>query len=472
MNDSKNASMPDGPFRGRLLSLACLFLAMALLPAFAHAAPVGGAWARKAAPREESGFQNLLESVVRLDVWANDYSTGVKRLMRQIGSGVIMTGEGHILTNAHVANPESVRILVTLANLERVPAKFVGWDHWTDLAVVQLDRDELKKRGITFSHAQFADSSKLKPGDSVFAVGTPNGLARTVTRGIISNTDRFFEGTQVGRGYETGYFNTWLQTDAAINPGNSGGPLALPDGRVVGINTRAYLGSNNLGFSVPGATAKAVMADLVAHGKVVRSYVGIVPTPLQDLESFFELAVKTGMLVESLDPGSPAALAGLKPGDIVLSIDGVAVDGRFPEQLPAIKHRIAGKPVGSELKLAIKRGAQTFEKTLVTEPLESRVGQERVFEKWGMGVQKLTKAVAREDRLPNADGVVVIGLQNAYPASLAKLEKGDIITKINRKPVNSLDEMQDAYETYEKNPQQMLLEVLRDRDVQLVVLKP
>jgi len=421
---------------------------------------------------EPSGFQNLLDSVVRVDVWENDYSTGAKRTDRGVGSGVIMTKDGYILTNAHVANPEAERILVTLANLERVPARFVGWDHWTDLAVLQIDRDDLKKRGLSFTHTTFADSAKLKPGDVVFAVGTPNGLARTVTKGIISNTDRFFEGTQVGRGYETGYFNTWLQTDAAINPGNSGGPLALADGRVVGINTRGYLGANNLGFSVPSDTAKTVMARIIANGKVTRSYIGIEPAPMQDMESFFDIAIKQGTLVESLDPGSPAAEAGLKPGDIILSINGNPVDGRFPEQLPAIKNQIASLPIGSTVVLQIKRGPETLEKRIVTEPLESRVGEERVFEKWGLGVQKLTKAVAREDRLPNADGVVVIGLQDAYPADLAKLQKGDIITKVNRKPIRSVADLQAVYQGYEKTPQKLLLEILRDRETQLVVLKP
>lgn len=420
----------------------------------------------------KAGFDNLLQSVVRVDVWENDYRTGTKRTERNIGSGVIMTPEGHILTNAHVANPEAERILVTLSNLERVPAKFIGWDHWTDLAVLQIDTEDLKSRDLDFAFTSFADSKALKPGDTVFAVGTPNGLARTVTKGIVSNTDRFFEGAQVGRGYETGYFNTWLQTDAAINPGNSGGPLALSDGRVVGINTRGYLGANNLGFSVPSSTAKTVMQRIIAHGNVARSYIGIVPAPMQDMESFFDIAIKQGMLIESLDPGSPAAEAGLRPGDIVMTINNEAVDGRFPEQLPAIKNKIANMPIGSTVALNIRRGQDVFDSHIITEPLESRVGEERVFEQWGMGVQKLTKAVAREDRLPNADGVVIIGLQDAYPAALAKLRKGDIITKINRQAVRSMEDIATIYRAYEANPERLLLEVARGREVQLVVLKP
>ncbi len=453
--------MPKMPAAGAKMLLKGFMLL--LVGAFAQA--------QETAPEHNAGFKNLLDSVVRIDVWENDYTSGAKRISRGIGSGVIMDGQGHILTNAHVANPEAERILVTLANLERVSAKFIGWDHWTDLAVLQLDLAELEKRKLSFAHAQFADSGAVQPGDIVYAVGTPHGLARTVTRGIISNNKRYFEGSSIGRGYETGYFNTWLQTDAAINPGNSGGPLVLPDGRVAGINTQAYLGANNLGFSVPSSTARDVMRRIVESGSVSRSYIGIVPGPMQDLESFFDIAIKTGMLIESVDPGSPAALAGVKPGDIVLAVNGENVDGRFPEQLPEIKHKIAELPIGSAVTLTLRRD-EAPEIKITTEPLESRVGQERVFEKWGMSAQKLTKAVAREKRLENSDGVIIVGLQEAYPADIAKLRRGDIVTKINRKIVASMQDVQQAYEDYEKDPRPMLFEVLRNREVQMAVLKP
>jgi serine protease Do len=180
-----------------------------------------------------------------------------------VGSGVIISEEGHILTNAHVVSTFAEEIRITLSNLERVSAKLVGWDHWTDLALLKLDLYELEGRGLSFTIAEFGDSDEVYPGLTVFAVGTPNGLTRTVSRGIISNTNRFFEGADGVRGYETGYFNTWLQTDAAINPGNSGGPLVREDGKIIGINTRAYLGSNNLGFAVPGKTAQFVLSGLL-----------------------------------------------------------------------------------------------------------------------------------------------------------------------------------------------------------------
>src|SRR5690606_6384870 len=176
-----------------------------------------------------------------------------------------------------------------------------------------------KSRGLQFGHAGFGDSSALYPGQTVYAVGTPNGLSRTVTRGIISNTTRYFEGRTVGDGYETGYFNTWLQTDAAINPGNSGGPLALPDGQIIGINTRAYLGANNLAFAVPGNIAREVLTALIDKGRIERTDIGILLGAMQDLENFFHLKVNQGVLIQSVNPGSPAEKAGLRPGDILMA---------------------------------------------------------------------------------------------------------------------------------------------------------
>lgn len=420
----------------------------------------------------DPGFQRLLDSVVRLDVWETTFSSGREQTAHGVGSGVIMTPEGHILTNAHVVNPYAERIWATLNNLERVPAKLVGWDHWTDLAVVKIDLQYLAERDLNFEYALFGDSEGLVPGETVFAVGTPNGLARTVTRGIISNVNRYFEGAQVGRGYETGYFNTWLQTDAAINPGNSGGPLVLANGEVIGINTRGYLGANNLGFAVPSNIAQTVMDTLIAEGSVTRSYTGIVPGPMQDLEEFFDLDLNHGMLIQSVDPGSPAAKANLRPSDIILTIDGQSVDGRFPEQLPSIQKQLADRPVGTKIQLEIKRGDDVLPVEVTTEALQSRVGQEDALESWGITVQKVSRAVAREKQLDSDDGVSVIGAQRAFPAYEAGVRRGDIIMSINRKPVKTLDDIQKAYEGYVAVPQRVLLEILRNHQISFVVMKP
>ncbi len=418
------------------------------------------------------GFNRLLEAVVRIDVREVSFEQGARRFVAGVGSGVILSQDGLVLTNAHVASPHAVEITITLPSLERVNARLVGWDHWTDLALIRLDLDEIRRRGLKFQHAAFGDSDKLYVGETVYAVGTPYGLTRTVTRGIISNNRRYFQDDEGVRGYETGTFNNWLQTDAAINPGNSGGPLVTEDGRVVGINSRAFVGADNLGFAIPSNVARRVVDGLVAHGRITRSYIGLVPRPLQDLEHFYGLALNTGMLIDSVDPGSPAARAGLRGGDILLAIDGRPIDGRFPEQLPPIQNRIASLPVGTTVHLDVKRGTRTLAVDMVTERLESRMGEEWAFDRWGLSVRKVSRAYARENQLDSDVGVIVVGVQPGFPAAVAGLAPGDIVTRVDQQPLTTLDTLKQIYGRYDAKPASLLVEVMRDRRVSLYVLKP
>jgi serine protease Do len=440
----------------------------------------GGLWALAAAAGAAAGavaglgpgFETLLDAVVRIDVREVTFEEGSRRFDAGIGSGVILSDDGLILTNAHVAGPRAVEVSVTLASLERVGATLVGWDHWTDLALLRLNLAEVQRRGLRFRHAEFGDSDRLFVGQTVYAVGTPYGLTRTVTRGILSNPNRYFEDPAGVDGYETGSFNTWLQTDAAINPGNSGGPLVTEDGRVVGITSRAYLGANNLGFAIPSAVARRIVAGLVRDGSITRSYVGIVPKALQDFESYYALAADTGVLVNSVEAGSPAARSGLRVGDILLALNGHPLDGRFPEQLPPIQNLIADQPVGSVLTLSYRRGSQTLAATVVTEKLESRVGEEGVFDAWGLGVRKVSRALARANQLADDTGVLVIGVQPGFPADLAGVSRGDVITKVNQKPLVSLELLKEVHRAYQARPEPTLFEVQRDRRVSLYLLKP
>ena len=432
----------------------------------------GGLLLPLSASATSSGFERLLDAVVKIDVREVTFDGGTKRFGSGIGSGVILSKDGLVLTNAHVVSPEAVEINVTLASLERVGATLVGWDHWTDLALIRLDMDEIKKRKLSFATAKLGNSDKLHPGQTVFAVGTPYGLTRTVTRGIVSNTRRHFEDSRGVRGYETGAFNTWLQTDAAINPGNSGGPLVTEKGKVVGINSRGYLGADNLAFAIPSKVARQIIGGLVKDGEITRSYVGIVPGVLQDLEEFYELDQNTGMLIKSVDTGSPAAQVGIRGGDILLSIDGEKVDGRFPEQLPEIQNQIASRPVGAELRLEIFRNGDSQFKVVKTEKLISRVGEEEAFEEWGLSVRKVSRTYAREHQLEKSDGMVVIGVRPGYPAAVSGLTRGDIIVKINRQDITSLEIAKQQHEAYSDDPSTVLVETSRNHRVSLYVFKP
>lgn len=455
----KPATLKDSPSSSITRKIAVLAVAF-----FAAALTADAAVSR--------GFKHLLDAVVRIDVREESFDTGARRFTAGIGSGVIVSADGLILTNAHVASPRAVELSVTLASLERVNATLVGWDHWTDLALLRIDLADVKRRGLTFTHAKFADSDTLFPGQTVYAVGTPHGLTRTVTRGIISNNRRYFADNRGVKGYETGLFNTWLQTDAAINPGNSGGPLVDEKGRVVGINSRGYLGADNLAFAIPANIARRVVADLKGDGDIVRSYIGIVPGALLDLESFYSLKQNTGLLINSVDPGSPAARTGLRGGDIVLSINGAPVDGRFPEQLPPLLNIIASLPVGSTVDLVVKRGEQTITPAIVTEKLESRQGEEWAFEKWGLTVRKVSRAYARENQLDDDTGLLVIGVQPGFPAAVAGLSPGYIITKINQERITSLEVAKTLHTAFVEKPAPTLIEAEIHRRVSLYILKP
>ena len=205
----------------------------------------------------------LFPAVVRLDVAQEVYTEGKRSMQRGIGSGVIIDDEGRILTNFHVAG-RAAEIFVTLSNKERVRGTLVGDDHWTDLAIVQMDMEEVRKRKFEFRHAELGDSKTLIPGQDVMAIGTPFGLARTLTLGVVSNTERtFYPERMTIDEYETGMFANWIQMDTPINPGNSGGPLVDMTGKVVGINTRG--GGQNLNFAVPIDTAREVVQQDPRH---------------------------------------------------------------------------------------------------------------------------------------------------------------------------------------------------------------
>ena len=423
-------------------------------------------------PSKNSDFENLLNSVVKIDVWEVSQKDGGSQTNRSIGSGVIMSEDGMVLTNAHVVNCYATQIVVTLANLERVHAKLVGWDHWTDLAVIKLDEDDIKKRNIKLNYAKFGDSNKLTTGEVVYAVGTPHGYARTATRGIVSNTNRFFDGTILNSGYETGSFNTWIQTDAAINPGNSGGPLVLPNGDVVGINTRVHAKSNNLGFAVPSDVAKSVMKKIIENGVVERAYIGITPAPLQEMESFFDIDANSGVLVQNVDALSPSAVAGIIAGDIILKINGKKIYGRFPEQIPSIMNMIANVKIDSEIDLELLRDGKIFTKKIKTEKLESRVGREYALEKWGVGMRNITTSFAREAKIETDSRLMVVGVRSGFPFDNANIDRGDIIISINRKKITNEEQLRQVYDDYCKNPKKILLEIMRDGSLSFVIITP
>jgi serine protease Do len=425
--------------------------------------------------------QTVFPAVVRLDVKQETYTAGKRQLLQGIGSGVIIDAEGRILTNFHVAG-RAAEIHVTLFNKERVPGKLVGDDHWTDLAIVQMDMETIRRKGIAFSHAQLGDSDSLRPGQDVMAIGTPYGLARTCTLGIVSNTDRTLYsggegGTKIMGLYETGELNNWIQIDAAINPGNSGGPTVDMRGRVIGINTRG--GGQNLNFAIPINIAREVIAHILRtatsqkKGFVERSDLGIDFRALQNLEDFYRIDINHGALVNNVENLSPAQKAGLKAQDIVLELNEQPINARFPEEIAPVRKRIADLPVGSQVTLKVRRGDETRILKLQTERLRSATGEERELKAWGMSVREITRAYANAAQLDTADGLVVTGVSPDYPADKADIKERDVILKLATAPVSSLETFIRAYDQLNSaKPQSIVVEGRRGRSPKFWVLKP
>ncbi|MGD0464162.1 MAG: trypsin-like peptidase domain-containing protein [Tepidisphaeraceae bacterium] len=417
-------------------------------------------------------------AVVRIDVAQAIYKDGKQSLVRGNGSGVIIDQQGRILTNYHVAG-RAIEIYVTLADRERVPARLIGDDHWTDLAVIQMDMDAVKRQNITFSSAQLGDSSSLVVGQDVMAFGTPFGLARTVTRGSISNTDRTFYDVQQRMdidGYETGDFSNWIQMDVPINPGNSGGPLVDINAKVVGINTRG--GGQNLNFAIPIDTAKPVIAAILqtaapaVRGKVDRSDLGLELMPMHELETFYDIDINRGVLINSVDKIGPYADAGGKAQDILLAINGRPTNVRFPEELAAVRQRLASLPIGADVQLTVKRGKDILTLTAKTTPLEGFLGEERGFTQWGASMRQVTRPYAIASQLDQVAGVWITSMADGEPVERAHLETGDVILSVNNTPVKDMAQFQGLYDkTLEAKLDRVALEVERGREVFTAILK-
>ncbi len=412
-------------------------------------------------------------SVVRIDVAQEVFIDGKRTLRRGIGSGVIFDQKGYVLTNFHVAG-RAADLYVTLATKERIPAKLIGDDHWTDIAVIQMDMDEIAKKNINFTCAKLGSSKQLMTGQDVMAIGTPFGLNRTTTLGQISNNERTFYPERMTidmtqeEDLETGDFSNWIQMDTPINPGNSGGPLVDLNGDVVGINTRG--GGQNLNFAIPIDTAKPAIAAILKSalpnkkGRVERSDLGIDFKPLQDLESFYDIDINHGVLINSVDRNGAAAKAGLRSQDILLSVNGTPTNCRFPEEIAAVRKMIANLPIGSDVDLEVKRGKQTLHIAAKTLRLQSVFGEQKELKVWGMSVREVTRAYANDNQLDDDNGVAIQNLTGGHPGAEAELLRDDVIRAVDGHPVPDLDEFMRLYkEAVDSKESDVRLDIRRDR---------
>lgn len=349
-----------------------------------------------------------------------------KRELKGLGTGMIMDSQGHNLTNNHVVGG-ATEIQVLLASGERYPAKVVGTDPKTDLAVIRISAKE------SLPHVIFEDSDRVKVGEWVVAIGHPRGLDQTVTQGIINAKHR--AGIMDPSSYQD-----FLQTDAAINPGNSGGPLLNLQGEVIGVNAAIVSesgGSEGIGFAIPSNMARYIAGQLIAHGKVERGWLGV---SVQDLtpelaKSFGVESTKGGLIAEVFKEG-PAEKAGMTKGDIVIAYGDKEID-----DASTLRNEVATSPIGQEVKVTVLRDGKKQELTVTIGNLEdaTKILAASVKERLGAEVLPVEAQEAEKYGLGSQQGVAVAWLDPNGPLGQAGFEIGDIILEINSQPIEGLD---------------------------------
>ena len=373
------------------------------------------------------------------------------------GAGVIITPEGHIITNNHVVG-DSPELEVRLSDKTKMIAQVIGKDPDTDLAVLKVTTDH------PLPNARFGDSSGVRVGQWVLAVGNPFGLERTVTLGVVSGIGR--ENVNLSR------YENFIQTDASINPGNSGGPLFNLRGEVIGINTAIINFAQGIGFAIPANMAKQVLQQLIEQGRVVRGWLGVGIQPLTpELARKFGVTEQEGVLVNEVFDKDPAAAAGIKPGDVIIRIEGTVIDS--PNRLSRI---VAGLPPGATAKIEVVRNQQRM---LIDVALSERrdqaitasLPQSRTESKLGLDVQDLTAALSDKFKLRETRGVLITKVESGSLAQSEGLREGDLIKEVNRADVGSVGDFTSAVAKVRRGDT-LLLRVLRESRAFYVVLKP
>jgi serine protease Do len=368
-----------------------------------------------------------------------------------IGSGVIISPDGYIITNNHVV-ADATDIKVTLGDRRILAAKLIGTDPLTDLAVIKIE-------GSNFPNVPLGDSSQLRPGQTVLAFGNPFGFRFTVTRGIVSALNRPNPYNDDPR--KPGQY---IQTDAAINQGNSGGPLVNARGEVIGINTFLISPSGSfsgMGFAIPTQIVQPTVESLVRYGKVSHSYIGVGITDVTPENSkFFDLKDANGAVISEVQPDTPGAKAGLKVGDVITGLDGKKVTDAG--QLQA---EVSSKHPGTKVTLDVLRDGKNVNVPVTLEELGSKDKKEDLSAtadsgkpRWGIGIADLTSDVRDQLQAPsNLKGAVIQRVQPGSPAEDAGLQPGFVIQSVNRQQTPSAADVQKALANVPKGQDAMVL---------------
>jgi serine protease Do len=373
------------------------------------------------------------------------------RFEHGLGSGVIISPDGYIVTNNHVVDG-ATDIRVTMSDRRIMSAKLIGTDPLTDVAVIKIN-------GTNLPNVPWGDSTKLHPGQTVLAFGNPFGFRFTVTRGIVSALNR--PNPYSGDARRPGGF---IQTDAAINQGNSGGPLVNARGEVVGINTFLISPSgafSGMGFAIPSQLVQPTVATLIKDGKVRHGYMGVgISDVTPENSKFFDVKTANGAVVTQVESSSPAGKAGLKVGDVITELDGQPVSDAGTLQM-----EVGQKQPGTTIKLGVMRDGKPVNVPVTLEAMGSRdkndeesASSEHGKGRWGIGLADLSQDVREQVQAPSdVKGAVVERVVPGSPADNAGLQQGDVIVSVNRKPVQSAADAKEALSGIAKGQDALVL---------------
>jgi serine protease Do len=428
----------DSTRGGRDLTTAISDVAEKAMPAVVHIEVTQ----RVAAPGPLFPFEN--DPFFRYFFGRPQGPRNYRREVRGIGTGMVIDNQGHILTNHHVVAGAS-RINVKMASGEEFEAKLVGTDPKTDLAVIRI------KPPAKLPFLPFGNSDKVRVGEWVVAIGNPRGLEQTVTAGIISAKHR----TGI---LDPSSYQDYIQTDAAINPGNSGGPLLNLAGEVIGVNAAIVSesgGFEGIGFAIPSNMAMVIADALIKNGRVVRGWLGLnVQEMTAAVARSLDLKVLKGALVAEVVAGGPADKAGIRRGDVIVSLNGMPV-----ESANDFRNRIATTPVGQRVQIGILRRGEriTLEAVVGTYKPTPQLAALELKNKLGIEVKEISAMEARRRRLDSKEGVIITAVEPGGPAGRVGLEPGDIIYQINNQAVRNLKDYNRLLEPVQSGDEILLL---------------
>jgi len=410
-----------------------------------------------------------------------EFSTGEKRQQEVFGSGVIISDDGYVVTNNHVVE-KAIQINCVLFDKEQYPAEIIGLDPETDLALLKMAPHPAKAFSealsledfattpvIRFPKAQFGDSDKIVEGQFVMALGSPFGFTRSISLGIISNVNRYI-------GFQTHYkYNTWIQTDAAINPGNSGGPLVDSDGNIIGINTLGLTGfAEGMAFSIPSNVVLKVVEKLKKDGKVLRAWTGLNLQALKDFQTNTFTPGERGVLIQNVEPNSPAQEAEIISGDLLVEINSAPVSGgMYVEELPEIRCTLADLPVGEKARITVLRDNKEKEHTLIPLLKGKFEGEDFDCKRWNFTVKEISKFATPQLYFLRNQGIYIQGVRYPGNAYNAGLQKNDIILSIDNNTINTLKEIEEVYKEIvedEAREKKVMIKVLRKNYPRMFVL--